>query len=35
MITTFNETELFLLELELNVSESMEDLLKELEVTYA
>ena len=35
MITTFNETELFLLELELNVSESMEDLLKELEATYA
>ena len=35
MITTFNETELFQLELELNVSESMEDLLKELEATYA
>lgn len=35
MITTFNETELFLLELELNVLESMEDILAELEATYA
>lgn len=35
MITTFNETELFLLELELNVSESMEDILAEMEATYA
>ena len=35
MITTFNETELSLLELELNVLESMEDILAELEVAYA
>ena len=35
MIATFNETELFLLELELNISESMEDILAELEAAYA
>ena len=35
MIVSISEVELFLLELELNVSESMEDLLKELESAYA
>ena len=35
MIVSISEVELFLLELELNVSESLEDLLKELESTYA
>ena len=35
MIVSISEVELFLLELELNVSESLEDLLKELEATYA
>ena len=34
MIVSISEVELFLLELELNVSESLEDLLKELEATY-
>ena len=35
MITTFNETELFLLELELGVSDSLDSILEELEVAYA
>ena len=35
MIVSISEAELILLELELNVPESLEDLLKELEVTYA
>ena len=35
MIVSISEVELFLLELELNVPESLEDLLKELEATYA
>ena len=35
MIVSISEAELFLLELELNVSESMEDILAELEVAYA
>ena len=35
MIVSISEVELFLISLELNVSESMEDILAELESTYA
>ena len=35
MIVSISEAELILISLELNVSESMEDLLKELESAYA
>ena len=35
MIVSISEVELFLLELELNVPESLEDILAELEVTNA
>ena len=35
MIVSISEAELILISLELNVSESLEDLLKELESAYA